>query len=101
MLMIVRMKPRDAVHEMALGFVQRPLFSASRKQPTGCFIAFRSRRGQTRCFSYPGALVACHPDLPSLAQLQANREGTLFGPRLIIFREGLRIVSGNCSPLES
>jgi hypothetical protein len=26
MLMIVRMKPRDAVHEMALGFGQRLLF---------------------------------------------------------------------------
>ena len=52
-------------------------------------------RGQTRCFSYPRALVACHSDIPSLAQFQANREGTLFGPGLIIFREGLCIASGN------
>ena len=36
---------------------------------------------------YPGALIARHSDIPSLAQLQANREGTLFGPGLIILCE--------------
>jgi hypothetical protein len=49
----------------------------------------------TRCFGFPSALVARHSDIPSLAQLQANREGTLFGPCLILFREGLRIGRGN------
>ena len=40
------------------------------------------------------ALIARH-DIPALAQLQANREGTLFGPGLVLFREDLYIVSGN------
>ena len=42
-----------------------------------------------------GDLIACHSDIPTLAQFQANREGTLFGPGLILFREDLHILSGN------
>lgn len=98
MLIIMHMKPRDATRGVEPCLRPTPFFF---RRPgsnlTGYFIAFRSRHdfGQTRCFGYPGALVTCHPDIPSLAQLQANREGALFSPRLILFREGLSIVSGN------
>ena len=53
-------------------------------------------RVETRYLRLPQrALIPRHADTPALAQLQANREGALFGPGLIIFREGLRISSGS------
>lgn len=56
---------------------------------------------QPSACSTPNVSVPCHSDSPTLAQLQANREGTLFGPGLILFREDLYILSGNCPLLES
>src|SRR5262245_23624163 len=55
------------------------LLGSNRQVASSRFDNGRSR-GQTRCFNCLGALVACHPNLPSLAQLQANGERTLFGP---------------------
>jgi hypothetical protein len=48
----------------------------------------------------PGDLVACYLGIPAFAQLEANREGTLFGPGPILFRENLHILRGNRGLLE-
>ena len=52
-------------------------------------------RVATRCLRLPRALIPRHSDSPTFAQFQANREGALFGPGLILFCEDLYIVSGN------
>ena len=57
-------------------------------------------RVATRCLRLPRALIPRHSDSPTFAQFQANREGALFGPGLILFREDLYILSGNLRSLE-
>ena len=42
-----------------------------------------------------GDLIGRHSDIPTLPQLKADREGALFGPGLILFREDLYILGGN------
>jgi hypothetical protein len=96
--MIVHMKPCRAMHGGLPGVFASVLLFGAPEQPDRsphCVPITHEFRRHTRSFGYAAALITCHSDIPFLAQFQTNREGTLFGPRLILLRHSLRIVNGN------